>query len=122
MLKKILIRAGVLLALALILSVAVFGAAAQQISPIEPGVVIVGTLPSEGATAAYSFAGNLGDLVTVRVIGVTPGMDPTITLLGPAQEVILARDNDLLSPANASMATVIYRLFSTGTYTVLVSG
>jgi hypothetical protein len=123
MIKKLSIRVGVLVVLALVLSVAVFGgASAQEVFPVNYGVVVVGTLPSEGATAAYSFNGNLGDLVTIRVIGVTQGMDPNITLLGPAQETILMRDNDLLSPANASMATVIYRLFSTGTYTVVVGG
>src|SRR5687767_5549559 len=123
MAKKLLIRVGALAVLGLIVSVFAFGgASAQQVSPINYGVVVVGTLPTEGATAAYSFNGNLGDLVTIRVIGVTPGMDPNITLLGPGQETILARDNDLLSPANPSLATVVYRLFSTGTYTVVVGG
>jgi uncharacterized protein YraI len=121
--KKLLIRIAAFAALVLVVSAVAFGgAAAQQVSPIQPGVVIVGTIPSEGASVAYSFNGAIGDLVTIRVIGVTSGMDPAITLLGPAQETILSRDNDLLSPANASLATVIYRLFSTGTYTILVSG
>src|SRR5690349_16953958 len=85
MVKKIMIRAGALAVLALVVSAFAFGgAAAQQVSPIHPDAVIVGTLP--------------------------------------AQETILSRDNDLLSPANASMATIIYRLFSTGTYTVIVGG
>jgi len=123
MAKKLLIRVGALAVLALIVSVFAFGgASAQQVSPVNYGVVVVGTLPSQGVTAAYSFNGNLGDLVTIRVIGVTAGMDPNITLLGPGQETILARDNDLLSPANVSLATVVYRLFSTGTYTVVVGG
>lgn len=49
-------------------------------------------------TAIYTFEGLRGDVITVRVIGVTAGFDAVVTLLDEAQFDVLARnDNDPFS-------------------------
>ncbi len=111
-------------ALCLVLAVA-FGsssvAKAQQIATVEYGTSVVGRINTDGEQIAYSFAGNAGDLVTARVVGITPGMDPNLTLFGPLQEVLTTIDNIPTFPA-ANDALIVYRLLVPGTYTLVVSG
>lgn len=94
---------------------------AQDAAPIEYGTAVVGTVSAEGTQTGYTFNGNVGDLVTVRATGVSAGMDPNLTLLGPAQELLAGNDNDLTYPASNS-AAITYRLLASGTYTLLVGG
>lgn len=117
------VRLGMLLVIALLLSVTSAGMLSAQANvPVTFGGAAVGNIPTAGATVVYNFNGNAGDLITVRVVGLTAGMDPNITLLGPVQEPLLVQDFDYMVPTNASAASVVFRLFTTGTYTVIVGG
>ena len=44
---------------------------------------VVATLPATNPLAFYSFTGTGGDQVSVQVIGITPGLDPAVSLNGP---------------------------------------
>ncbi|MBC7814382.1 MAG: SH3 domain-containing protein, partial [Burkholderiales bacterium] len=111
-----------------LLSVFPFGIAAAQTAPapIQYGTVVVGSLTQQAPIASYAFAGNAGDLVSIRVIGLTPGMTPTVTLLGPAQEELLTTVDRLMFPSSVvagapnTSAVIAYRLFANGTYVVNV--
>lgn len=92
----------------------------QETIPLQYGTAAIGTV-AEGTQVAYGFAGNIGDLVTIRATGITPGMDPSLTLVGPAQEILAGNDNPFINPANTS-AEIVYRLLADGSYTILVGG
>jgi uncharacterized protein YraI len=94
---------------------------AQDATSVEYGASIVGNVPAEGTQAGYIFPGTVGDLVTIRATGISAGMDPNLTLLGPAQELLVSNDNSLANPSSTA-SEVVYRLLATGNYTVLVGG
>ena len=94
---------------------------AQDVMPLEYGTAVVGNVSAEGTQTGFSLNGNVGDLVTFRATGVSAGMDPNLTLLGPVQELLAGNDNSLSNPANTA-AELTYRLLATGTYTILVGG
>jgi len=97
------------------------GVQAQDAVAVEFGTSTTGTLPSDGAQAPFTFNGNPGDLVTARVVGLTQGMDPNLTLLGPAQETLATNENTPLLPATTD-AEIVFRLLTAGTHTLVVSG
>jgi uncharacterized protein YraI len=116
------------IAVCALLSALPFGTAAAQTAPapVQYGTVVVGSLTQQAPIASYAFAGNAGDLVSIRVIGLTPGMTPTVTLLGPAQEELVTTVDRLIFPSSIvagapnTSAVVTYRLFAPGTYVVNV--
>lgn len=109
----------VLLVIALF-SLSVLPSTAQTGTPIQFGTVVTGNL-AQGSTATFTFTANAGDLVAARVIGITPGMDPNITLFGPQQETLVMNDNDLVDFPTTT-AAFVFRVAVTGTYTIAVSG
>jgi uncharacterized protein YraI len=115
--RRIVILTGLLLAAFASLSLA----AAQGVVTLTYGSASVGTLSEAAPAALYVFTGSAGDLVTVQVRGITPGMSPTVTLLGSAQQ---AMGNDDFDPFDLSgrSARVTARLTQPGAYSVLVSG
>ena len=94
---------------------------AQEDTVINYGSSTVGNVPADGATISFSFNGNTGDLVTVRAVGITPGMDPNLRLTGPAGELLAVNDNNPLLPA-ATDAEIVFRLITPGTHSLMVSG
>src|SRR5205085_2944480 len=55
-------------------------ASAQEIIPIEYGAAVVNTIAAPDTSVMYTFNGNIGDLVTIRAIGISPGADPILSL------------------------------------------
>jgi SH3-like domain-containing protein len=127
------IRLGLVLMIAALLGLMIFssaatvladtsaGALSQAVSMMSYGSGIIGTLTSDSPVMVYAFNGTEGDLVSIRVIGVSAGLDLSVSLIGPNQQQIGSSDGDRLSP-NSGDARLSYRLPGTGTYTVLVGG
>src|SRR3990172_9878245 len=96
----------------------------QDFIPVEYGDAVLGTISTEGSPVTYSFNGNVGDLVTIRAVGITPGADPDLTLFGPAQQQqqqLAVNDNEPFLPLSTA-AQVVYRLQASGTHYILVDG
>ncbi|MAS36860.1 MAG: hypothetical protein CL610_22845 [Anaerolineaceae bacterium] len=81
---------------------------------------VVATLPATNPLAFYSFTGTGGDQVSVQVIGITPGLDPAVSLNGPTQQQLASNDNDPNAPGTTD-ARIAVNLPQDGVYTVLVS-
>jgi uncharacterized protein YraI len=116
------VRLWLLLFPVLMLTLGLFTAAAQETAPVEYGTVVVGTIPADGQQVAYSFNGSAGDLVTVQVLGITPGWQPTVTLLNPSQQPLTTNNNLATVGSLRPGAEISYRLFESGTHFVVVSG
>lgn len=110
------------LLLLLLLVVFPLGAAhAQEVFPITYGTSIVNRVNNTGDMVDYTFNGNVGDLVTIRAVGISAGADPTLALIGPSQQVLATNDNVLSIPVSTS-AQIVYRLVESGPHYIVVSG
>jgi hypothetical protein len=67
---------------------------AQTGGTVSYGSIVFGALSETTPTLTYSFAGSAGDLVTVDVIGLSGGLNPSVTLLDPNQQAIVVNDTD----------------------------
>lgn len=118
-----LLRIGLMLVSALIVGLtSAANLSAQTVVPITPGSAIVGSISATEETVVYNFEGHVGDLVTLRVTALTPGMDPHIEFYGPNQELLFTDSRDSIALTHSSAVGTVSRLFSTGTYTIEVSG
>ena len=98
--------------------VAAFGmAAAQDGMVLTPGSGQVGSLSAEKPFLIYSFIGNEGDLVTVRVASLTPDMSLTATILSLSERQIGEGESGMFSETSVSA-----HLTEGGTYTIRVDG
>jgi uncharacterized protein YraI len=111
---------GILL-IALLLIVSLTITTAQDTIVIETGTAAVGTIVSDGSPVTYAFNGSVGDVVTIRAIGLTAGTDPNITLFGPTQQQLAFNDNETFMPFGTA-SEITFRLQETGTHFVVVSG
>lgn len=96
----------------------VFPASAQ--GSLNYGSNTLGSLSAEASLAFYSFNGSTGDLVNLQVIEVTPGMSPSVSLLGPNQQLISSIVAPEIGP-DAGEARLSVRLVETGVFSILVS-
>jgi hypothetical protein len=94
---------------------------AQDTIVIATGTAAVGTIVSDNTPVTYAFNGNVGDVVTMRAIGLTAGTDPNITLFSPSQQQLAFNDNETFMPFGTS-SEVTFRLQETGTHFIVVSG
>src|SRR5258706_5514762 len=94
--------------------------AAQGGNNLTNGSIIAGTVDDQNRVALYTFNGAPGDLITAQVIGTTAGMDPTLSLLSPAQRQIVTSNDDPYNGTND--ARISFRLTEGGTHSLLVSG
>lgn len=110
----------VLVTLSLVILLASAAVIYAQGGAITYGATATGTISAEAPLAFYTFSGNEGDLIAATVIGITPGVEPSISLLSPSQEQLTTSgENTLLS--GAGQASLSYRLPTTGAYVLLVS-
>lgn len=76
------------------------------------------TLSDAAPQVLYALNGNIGEVVTVYVLGATDAFQPSVTILGPTGQLAFS-SSDALSPiANDARTTV--RLPQTGGYSILV--
>jgi len=94
---------------------------AQEIAPIEYGTTVMNTIVTAGLNANYTFNGNIGDLVTIRAVGISPGADPTLALIGPGEQVLATNDNVLSTPPRTD-AQIVARLQASGPHFIVVGG
>jgi SH3-like domain-containing protein len=113
-------RVFIVLMLAVFVVLAVFPAAAQN-NTLSYGGSAMGTVSPQAPLAFYVFNGFANDAVTARVIGLTEGFDPILTLLAPDQTQVGSNDNDPFSPGSGD-ARVSSRLPADGVYTLLIGG
>ena len=95
---------------------------AQGNTTLTNGSVVTGTLNDQTRIVLYNFSGKVGDLITAQVIGTTPGMTPTLSLLAPGQQHLADNNSDPYSPASLTDARISYLLTGDGTYSILVGG
>lgn len=114
--RHILIRVLIVIALT-----TMFSTVSAQAGVLVSGSGQLGLLTDQTPLTIYSFNGNVGDQVTVRVLSLTPGMTTSLSLLGPNQQQIASSDSDAFSE-NAGAARVTARLTAAGAHSVLVGG
>jgi hypothetical protein len=96
-------------------------ASAQRERVLTYGAAVEGEISAASPLVTYSFNGTRGDLVTVRVIGLSPGFDPRARLLAPDDQPVAANDNDPFDPGSTD-SRLSFRLTQSGEYSLLVSG
>ena len=95
--------------------------AAQGVATLAYGSSATGTLSVEAPLNLYVFSGNTGDLVSAQVLGLEPGMAPTISMLGPNQQVLTSGALEQFDGDSRS-ASITRSLPSAGVFTLLVGG
>jgi hypothetical protein len=111
----------VLLLVLLLCAFPISAASAQEVIPIQYGTAVVNTITAAGQMVNYTFNGTIGDLVTIRAVGISPGSDPNLALVGPPQQVLATNDNVFSVPPTTA-AQIIFRLQATGPHFIVVSG
>ncbi|MGJ3240933.1 MAG: hypothetical protein ACFE0Q_19650 [Anaerolineae bacterium] len=107
-----------LLGLILILSFSVITSQAQQTLAYGSGTV--GTLAATTPVVIYTFQGNAGDSVTIQVFGLTPDLQPAISLNAITGQQLATSSNDNTNIASNS-ARINHRLNQTGIHTIIVT-
>jgi len=92
--------------------------AAQNV--VAYGQNVSGTLGPAAPVSVFTFVGAANDLVTARVIAISPELDPNISILSPTQQQVAANDNDPLVPGgtDARISTV---LPADGVYLIIIA-
>lgn len=96
------------------------GGVSAQGSAIGYNSPVIGTISAQSPLAVYFFTGAAGDLVTIHVAAISPGLDPALALNDPAGVQIARADGDPFG-ASASDARLDYQLPTSGVYLVIVS-
>jgi len=98
-----------------------FSRIVAQGNVIAYGESVTGTIDASMPVGFFNFSGTVGDLITVRAIGLSGELDPNVGLLSPTQAQLAANDNDFFSPGSSD-ARISLRLPETGTYSLIVGG
>src|SRR3982751_4726126 len=93
---------------------------AQETIPIQYGSASVNNLPTADSSVIYAFDATIGDLVTIRAVGTSPGSDPRLSLAGPSQNLLATNDNSLNFAATTT-AEIVFRIQETGKHFIVVN-
>lgn len=96
------------------------GGVSAQGSAIGYNIPVIGTIDAQSPLAVYFFTGAAGDLVTIHVAAISPGLDPALALNDPAGVQLARADGDPFG-ASTSDARLDYQLPTSGVYLVIVS-
>ena len=111
--------------LALMIVAGVFLSASQVVlaqgSLLTYGSNTLGSLTATTPLTFFTFNGNTDDLVTIQVIGISPGMVPGISLNSPSQQQLANSSTDPFGIGDGQEARLSYRLPQNGFYTILIS-
>jgi uncharacterized protein YraI len=94
---------------------------AQETIPIQYGSASVNNLATADSSVIYIFNATIGDLVTIRAVGTSPGSDPRLSLAGPTQNLLATNDNALTVPVTTT-AEIVFRIQETGQHFIIVNG
>lgn len=97
------------------------GSVLAQGGPLAYGQNVTGSLSAEAPFAFYTFNGAANDFVEIQAIGISPGMQPNISLLSAAQDQLATNAGDPYGLGDGTDARITYRLPAAGTYFALVS-
>ena len=114
--RHLFVRVLILIALA-----TMFSTVSAQAGVLVSGSGQLGLLTEQTPLTIYSFSGNAGDQITVRVLSLTPGMTMSLSLLAPDQQQLASSDSDPFAERDGA-AVVTARLASAGAHSVLVGG
>jgi uncharacterized protein YraI len=89
-----------------------------QVTLLDYGTAVLGTLSSQSPLAIYGFNGNAGERVTVQVISLTPGFTVSTSINAPTQQQLALGIPDPVDPGTLRAS---YRLTDTGFHTVIIS-
>lgn len=81
---------------------------------------VLASLSIQAPLAFYTFNGAPGELVSIKVIEVTPGVSPAVSVLGPGQQLIGSSVAPAAGPG-AGEAQLSVRLAEAGVFSILVS-
>lgn len=95
------------------------GSAALAQMGVTYGERLTGQVNATQPQVFYSFTGLEGDLIDALVIGISPGMSPTLGLNAPTGQQLAFSTGGSLS-AVSGVAHITYRLPSSGTYALQV--
>jgi uncharacterized protein YraI len=87
---------------------------------LNNGDNLIGSLSPTSPLAIYTFSGTAGEIVTIQVIGISPGLDPAVSLSTPTQQQLAFNDNDPTNPPSSD-ARISASLPQDGLYVVLVN-
>ncbi len=87
------------------------------------GSAVFGTISTSAPTITYSFTGQVGDLITVEVMGLTGGLQPMASLTAPDGTSLYAGASDEVGLATG-LPDIRFSLFleQAGSYSLMVSG
>jgi uncharacterized protein YraI len=85
------------------------------------GSAATNRISDESPLVFYTFRGEEGDQIVVRVIPTGGDFDPTVSLLSPAQQPLVINDNDPFNLGNGD-ARIAYLLPEVGIYSLVVGG
>ncbi|HLA42387.1 MAG TPA: hypothetical protein VJZ27_03065, partial [Aggregatilineales bacterium] len=115
--QKRLLLSGFAVLLSLILLAVPLAAQTDGAIELTPGSEVTGTLDSTNFATSYVFTGSVGDAVTIDAV--TGDTDLSLVLLLVAPDgVLVAADNDLFTPNEATIAD--FSLPLDGQYTLIV--
>jgi len=111
----------VLLSILLLCLVPLSKLSAQETLVIQYGSASVNNLPTADSSVIYAFDATIGDLVTIRAVGTSPGSDPRLSLAAPSQNLLATNDN-ALSYSATTTAEIVFRIQETGKHFIVVNG
>jgi hypothetical protein len=94
---------------------------AQVGGQLSYGTSAFGAISASAPSVTYSFTGAAGDLVQVDVKGLAGGLDPSVDLIGPDQQVLASSQRNRLA-IKSQDAYIAAFLPQAGVYNLLVSG
>ncbi len=96
------------------------GMVTAQGSLIQYGENLPGSLTTQSPSVLFNFNAQVGDVVVIYAIATTPGLQPTLTLLGPAG-LLAFNAADVTTPVSGD-ASLTLAIVQPGSYSILVSG
>jgi hypothetical protein len=83
---------------------------------IDPGVPVQGEISKQIYRQLWSFHGNFGDVVDIRMARLSGDLDSTLTLISPIQDIVAANNSENGGPDAGILG---FQLPYTGTYTII---
>src|SRR5690349_19329630 len=72
---------------------------AQETIPIQYGSATVSNLAAADSSIVYTFNATIGDLVTIRAVGISAGSHPNLSLAGSSNNLLATNNSASIVPA-----------------------
>jgi uncharacterized protein YraI len=111
-------RRFVLLVILTVLAIVPSSLVGAQGQSLNYGSALIYSISAASPFGFFSFQGEANDVVTIQVLGITPGFKPTVSLNDPTQQQLAVSSPDPSSPGSARITA---QLEDSGFYTIIVS-